>query len=32
VLFNPARVAGEPPLEESTEAVEADFRVRVLIS
>lgn len=27
VLFNPARVAGEPPLEESTEAVEADFRV-----
>jgi NAD(P)-dependent dehydrogenase (short-subunit alcohol dehydrogenase family) len=30
VLFNPARVAGEPPLEESTEAVEADFRVCVL--
>ena len=32
VLFNPARVAGEPPLEESTEAVDADFRVCVLIS
>lgn len=32
VLFNPARVAGEPPLEESTEAVEADFRVCVLTS
>jgi NAD(P)-dependent dehydrogenase (short-subunit alcohol dehydrogenase family) len=32
VLFNPARVAGEPPLEESTEAVEADFRVCVLKS
>lgn len=27
VLFNPARVAGQPPLEESTEAIEADFRV-----
>jgi NAD(P)-dependent dehydrogenase (short-subunit alcohol dehydrogenase family) len=27
VLFNPARVAGKPPLEESIEAVEADFRV-----
>jgi len=32
VLFNPARVAGKPPLEESTEAVEADFRVCVLTS
>lgn len=32
VLFNPARVAGEPPLEESTEAVEGDFRVCVIIS
>jgi NAD(P)-dependent dehydrogenase (short-subunit alcohol dehydrogenase family) len=32
VLFNPARVAGEPPLEESTEAVETDFRVCVLTS
>jgi NAD(P)-dependent dehydrogenase (short-subunit alcohol dehydrogenase family) len=32
VLFNPARVAGQPPLEESTEAIEADFRVCVLIS
>jgi len=30
VLFNPARVAGQPPLEESTEAIEADFRVCVL--
>ena len=30
VLFNPARVAGEPPLEESTEAVEKDFRVCML--
>jgi hypothetical protein len=28
VLFNPARVAGLPPLEESAEAIEADFRVR----
>lgn len=28
VLFNAARVAGGPPLEESTEAIEADFRVR----
>lgn len=28
VLFNPARVSGQPPLEESTEAIEADFRVR----
>ncbi|KAL1585967.1 hypothetical protein WHR41_04779 [Cladosporium halotolerans] len=27
VLFNPARVAGAPPLEESTEAIEADFRL-----
>jgi NAD(P)-dependent dehydrogenase (short-subunit alcohol dehydrogenase family) len=27
VLFNPARVAGKPPLEESNEAIEADFRV-----
>lgn len=27
VLFNPARVAGQPPLEETTEAIEADFRV-----
>lgn len=27
VLFNPARVAGKPPLEESVEAIEADFRV-----
>jgi NAD(P)-dependent dehydrogenase (short-subunit alcohol dehydrogenase family) len=27
VLFNPARVAGKPPLEESSEAIEADFRV-----
>lgn len=32
VLFNPARVAGEPPLEESTEAIEADFRVCMLTS
>jgi NAD(P)-dependent dehydrogenase (short-subunit alcohol dehydrogenase family) len=32
VLFNPARVAGEPPLEESTQAVERDFRVCVLAS
>jgi len=29
VLFNPARVAGKPPLEESSEAIEADFRVCV---
>jgi len=29
VLFNAARVAGGPPLEESTEAIERDFRVRV---
>ena len=29
VLFNPARVAGKPPLEESNEAIEADFRVRI---
>jgi len=28
VLFNPARVAGKPALEESSEAIEADFRVR----
>jgi len=27
VLFNPARVAGKPALEESNEAIEADFRV-----
>jgi len=27
VLFNPARVAGKPPLEESNEAIEADFRL-----
>jgi NAD(P)-dependent dehydrogenase (short-subunit alcohol dehydrogenase family) len=27
VLFNPARVAGKPPLKESNEAIEADFRV-----
>lgn len=32
VLFNPARVAGAPPLEESTEAVETDFRVCMLTS
>jgi NAD(P)-dependent dehydrogenase (short-subunit alcohol dehydrogenase family) len=32
VLFNPARVAGQPPLEESAEAIETDFRVRVLKS
>jgi NAD(P)-dependent dehydrogenase (short-subunit alcohol dehydrogenase family) len=32
VLFNPARVAGQPPLEESTDAIEADFRVCELIS
>jgi NAD(P)-dependent dehydrogenase (short-subunit alcohol dehydrogenase family) len=32
VLFNPARVAGQPPLEESTEAIEADFRVGMLES
>lgn len=31
VLFNPARVAGNPPLEESAEAIEADFRVCVLM-
>lgn len=28
VLFNAARVAGKPPLEESVEAIEQDFRVR----
>ncbi|KAM0696744.1 hypothetical protein Q7P36_003993 [Cladosporium allicinum] len=27
VLFNPARVAGKPPLDESNEAIEADFRL-----
>ena len=27
VLFNAARVAGGPPLEEETEAIERDFRV-----
>jgi len=27
VLFNPARVAGKPALEESSEAIEADFRL-----
>lgn len=32
VLFNPARVAGQPPLEESTEAIEADFRVCIFES
>lgn len=32
VLFNPARVAGQPPLEESSEAIEADFRVCALMS
>ena len=28
VLFNAARVAGKPPLEESLESIEQDFRVR----
>lgn len=28
VLFNAARVAGKPPLEESLENIEQDFRVR----
>lgn len=28
VLFNAARVAGEPPFKESAEQIEADFRVR----
>lgn len=27
VLFNAARVAGKPPVEESVEAIEQDFRV-----
>ena len=27
VLFNAARVAGKPPLEETVEQIEADFRV-----
>lgn len=27
VLFNAARVAGEPPLKETTETIESDFRV-----
>lgn len=27
VLFNPARVAGKPPLEEDIESIEQDFRV-----
>jgi NAD(P)-dependent dehydrogenase (short-subunit alcohol dehydrogenase family) len=31
VLFNAARVAGKPPLEESTEAIEKDFRVRYIL-
>jgi len=31
VLFNAARVAGGPPLEESTEAIELDFRVGLLL-
>ena len=30
VLFNAARVAGKPPLEETTEAIEQDFRVGIL--
>jgi NAD(P)-dependent dehydrogenase (short-subunit alcohol dehydrogenase family) len=29
VLFNAARVAGKPPLEESVEDIEKDFRVRL---
>lgn len=29
VLFNAARVAGKPPLEESIEAIQDDFRVRL---
>lgn len=29
VLYNAARVAGKPPLEESIEAIERDFRVRL---
>ena len=30
VLFNAARVAGKPPLDESVEDIEKDFRVRSL--
>lgn len=30
VVFNAARVSGRPPLEESTEAIEVDFRVSLL--
>lgn len=31
VLFNAARVAGKPPLDESVEAIERDFRVSVFM-
>jgi hypothetical protein len=32
VLYNAARVAGKPPLEESGEEIEADFKVRGFFS